>query len=110
MVPGLLWVWDEGGGSGSRDQRCGRIDGAQMDTIDAGSELAAGLVVGDLTVADLWVRYYALTGRHSQDDLTSYVRGEIQWRPRQHNIAVLALNEYLHDRGVEHRVNYADGF
>jgi hypothetical protein len=79
-----------------------------METIHAGSALTAGLALGDLTVSDLWVRYFALTGRNSQRDLASYLGGCAAWSPHEHDVAAHALNEYLDDQGMDHPVRYSD--
>ena len=94
--------------TGSEEWGCCAMGRALMDTIRAGAALTAGLVLTDLAVTDLWVRYFALTGRHSQDDLTSYLGGAVGWSPHEHNVAALALNEYLFDHGMDHPVSYAD--
>lgn len=78
-----------------------------METIRAGSALAAGLTLSHLAVGDLWIRYYALTGQHSQDDLVAYLRGGMAWSPHEHDVAALALNEYLDEHGLDHPVSYA---
>jgi len=92
----------------SEERSCCATGRALMETIRAGAALTAGLLLTDLAVTDLWVRYFALTGWHSQDDLTSYLGGAIEWSPHEHNVAAQALNEYLDDHGMDHPVSYAD--
>ena len=79
-----------------------------METIRAGMALATGLAMSAIDVSDLWRRYFALTGRHSLQDLESYLAGSSEWSPHEHNIAAHALNEYFSERRMNHPMRYAE--
>jgi hypothetical protein len=79
-----------------------------MESIRGGKELAAGLALSQLGANDLWVRYFALTGRYSRQNLLVYLAGETEWSAGEHDMAAQALNEYFTDQGMDHPVSYAD--
>ena len=82
--------------------------GDVMDRVKAGAALAAGLAMAGLEVSDLWLRYFALGGGYSLTTFPAYLAGDSDWDAREHNIAALALNEYLVDQGLDHPVRYAE--
>lgn len=79
-----------------------------MDTVRAGAALVAGLALTDLNVRDLWVRYLALGGSHSCDELDQYLRGRGEdWNAVEHDTAAHAINEETSDHGLDHPASYA---
>jgi hypothetical protein len=79
-----------------------------MDRVKAGATLAIGLALAELEVSDLWLRYFALGGGYALAAFAPYLAGESDWDAREHNIAALALNEHLGDRGLDHPVRYVE--
>jgi len=79
-----------------------------MRRVHAGAALAAGLALTDLEVRDLWVRYLALGGSHTCDELDAYLRGEGEWSAGEHDVAACAVNEDINDHGLDHPVSYSD--
>jgi hypothetical protein len=78
-----------------------------MKTIKAGSSLAAGLAMTDLTLDGLWLRYFALGGSCTRRALEAYVNDGGHWNAHEHDVAAHALNECLMDQGMDHPVLYA---
>ena len=79
-----------------------------MKTIKAGSSLATGLAMTDLTLGDLWLRYFALGGSRPRRALEAYVHDDASWSAHEHDVAAQALNEYFMDQGLDHPVAYAE--
>jgi hypothetical protein len=79
-----------------------------MDRVKAGAALAAGLAMAELDVPEFWLRYFALGGGYALATFPAYLAGNSDWDAREHNIAALALNEYLADQGMDHPVRYTD--
>ncbi len=78
-----------------------------METVNAGSAIAAGLALTDLDARQLWLRYFALGGNYTYTRLCAYVDGQEQASSAyEHDMAAHALNEYLADRGMDHLVSY----
>jgi hypothetical protein len=78
------------------------------EVVHAGAALAVGLRLTDLTVQDVWGRYVALGGRHTRYELASYISGDGDWDPSEHDIAARAINQFTSDRGMDHPVSYAE--
>jgi hypothetical protein len=49
----------------------------------------------DLTVQELWLRYFALGGDAGPTEVDAYVNGLMPFSPLQHNVLALAVNERL---------------
>jgi hypothetical protein len=79
-----------------------------MSTVHAGSALAAGLGLTDMSVSDLWTAYVALGGAHSRRELAEYLDGESAWSANEHDMAAHALNEHTSEQGMDHPVSYAN--
>jgi hypothetical protein len=78
------------------------------EAVHAGSALAVGLRLTDLNVQDVWGRYVALGGRHTRYELASYIGGDGDWDPGEHDIAARAINEFTSARGMDHPVSYSE--
>jgi hypothetical protein len=79
----------------------------QMDVLNAGTAIRAGLALSELSLHDLWVRYLAISGSHTLEELHAYVYGDAVWTTHEHNVAAQALNDYFVDHGLDHLVAYA---
>ena len=60
----------------------------------AEAELVNGVMASDLTVKDLWLRYLALGGNRTRQELQDYLSGESEWDEDDHNLLAQALKEY----------------
>jgi hypothetical protein len=78
-----------------------------MSDVQAGTALATGLAMTDLTVWELWLRYLGLGGKQAYGDLQTYLAGETGWSATEHDVAAQALNEYFSDHDMDHPVRYA---
>ena len=47
-------------------------------------------------------------GGYALATFPAYLAGDSDWDAREHNIAALALNEYLVDQGLDHPVRYSN--
>ena len=59
-----------------------------------------------LSYLDLWIDYFALGGNLNAGQLSDYLRGERDVTDIDHNVIVLALNEFFLDRGDNHPLAY----
>ena len=66
-----------------------------MDVRYAEPELVNTVIGGDLTVKDLWVRYLALGGNRTRQELQEYLSGASGWTTEDHDVLARALNECL---------------
>lgn len=64
-----------------------------MQTMYAEAELVNAVIAGDLTVKDLWIRYLALGGSRTRQELQGYLSGESEWTSEDHDVLTRALNE-----------------
>ena len=62
--------------------------------------------LADVTVDDLWLRYFALGGTATPDDMGSFLRGEHDFGTGQHDVLVHALNERFVELELNHPVPY----
>lgn len=60
----------------------------------AEGELVNAVLTSDLTVKDLWLRYLALGGERSRQELQDYLSGEATWPAGDHDLLQHALGEY----------------
>jgi hypothetical protein len=65
-----------------------------METEPAEAELVNAVISSDLTVKDLWLRYLALGGCRTRQELQDYLSGEAEWGAEDHDLLAHALNEY----------------
>jgi hypothetical protein len=63
----------------------------------------------DLTVPDLWLRYFALGGDASELEVDAYLNGAMALPPFQHDMLAHAINERL-DEIAPPRAPYSDAF
>jgi hypothetical protein len=62
-----------------------------------------------LTVAELWLRYFALGGEASEMEVDAYLNGAIALPAIQHDMLAHAINERL-DEMAPPRAPYSDDF
>lgn len=75
--------------------------------MSGGAALASGLGMSDLSARELWLKYLALSGSHSQQELVAYLNGLTEWTALEHDVAAQALNEHFTARGMDHPVAYS---
>ena len=63
----------------------------------------------ELTVPDLWLRYYALGGDASELEVDAYLNGAIALPALEHDVLAHAINERL-DEIAAPRAPYSDDF
>jgi hypothetical protein len=63
----------------------------------------------DLTVEELWVRYFSFGGDAGQMEIDAYLNGAIAMPPMQHDMLAHAINERL-DEIAPGRAPYSDAF
>lgn len=51
----------------------------------------------ELTVQELWLRYFALGGDAGPTEIDAYLNGLMQFSELQHNMLALAVNERLNE-------------
>jgi len=61
-----------------------------------------------LSLADLWVRCYALGTTNTPRELAGFLRGELRPTRHEYNLVAVALNEYLVDIGASPSVPYIE--
>jgi len=72
-----------------------------------GTALDKARQLADVTVADLWLRYFGLGGTESRSDLTSLLRGDLEFGPGQYDVLVHALNERFVELDMNHPIPYS---
>ncbi|HST81956.1 MAG TPA: hypothetical protein VLL08_09515 [Kineosporiaceae bacterium] len=65
-----------------------------MEVRYAEAELVNAVIGSDLTVKDLWLRYLALGGTRTRQELQDYLSGEAGWTAEDHDVLARALQEY----------------
>jgi hypothetical protein len=65
-----------------------------MEVRYAEAELVNAVIGSDLTVKDLWLRYLALGGTRTRQELQDYLSGESGWTVEDHDVLARALQEY----------------
>lgn len=61
-----------------------------------------------LSLADLWLRCYALGSMNTPHELAGFLRGELRPTRHEYNLVAVALNEYLIDIGASASVSYIE--
>jgi hypothetical protein len=74
----------------------------------AGTSLVTGLALSHLSLSAFWLKYAALGGNHTLDELRAYLGGRLEWTSSEHDTAAHALNEYCTAKGMGTPVAYAD--
>ena len=72
----------------------------------AAARLDHGRVLAGLSVPDLWIRYIALGGGLSQDQVERVLDGSELPRPTDHDLLAVALNEHFTDLGLGRPLDY----
>ena len=62
-------------------------------------DLAEAFTVSQLTVEELWLRYFALGGDAGKVEIEAYLAGLMPLPSLQHNILAHAINERLDELG-----------
>jgi hypothetical protein len=72
----------------------------------AGFTLSEGMDLAGLDYPSLWIRYVALGGNGTAEDLRRHVTGDSCQDDAEHNVIAQAINEAFMDRGENHPVAY----
>ena len=64
--------------------------------------------VTEMSVDDLWLRYFALGGMSSALEIEAYLFRALIPAPHDHDVLAVALNERFAELGGDHPVPYAD--
>jgi hypothetical protein len=62
----------------------------------------------DLSLADLWLRCFALGSTNTPQELAGFLRGELRPTRHEYNLIAVALNEYFVDIGASQSVPYIE--
>jgi hypothetical protein len=76
---------------------------------DLNKRFSGAFEAADLTVDELWVRYFSLGGEAGRFELDAYLNGAIALPPLQHDILAHAINERL-DEIAPPRAPYSNDF
>ena len=66
-----------------------------MEVKHAEAGLVNAVIGSDLTVKDLWLRYLALGGARTRQELQTYLSGESGWTSEDRDVLVRALTDHL---------------
>jgi hypothetical protein len=72
-----------------------------MRTVHAEANLVNAVISSDLTVKDLWMRYLALGGDRTRQELQNYLSGDSGWTAGDRDVLAEALNEHLRMTGSD---------
>jgi hypothetical protein len=67
------------------------------------------LEAADLTVDELWLRYFSMGGEAGRFEIDAYLNGAIALPPMQHDVVAHVINERL-DEIAPPRAPYSDDF
>lgn len=68
--------------------------------------LRDGMDLADLSMTELWLRYIALGGNSSMNEMARHVTGEDRPDDHEHNAIAQAINESFIERDEDHPVAY----
>ena len=71
------------------------------------SQLNNALRAADITIADLWLRYFSMSGSAGEYEVNAYVQGLISLPVTQRDLLAMAANEII-DETPPLRAPYAD--
>jgi len=72
------------------------------------TDWASPLAASGWSRRELWLACFALGANASPDELDRYLTGHVQPSVAEHNVIAQALNERLHDLGLDHPVPYRE--
>jgi hypothetical protein len=61
-----------------------------------------------ISLADLWLRCFALGSTNTPQELAGFLRGELRPTRHEYNLVAVALNEYFLDVGASQSVPYIE--
>ncbi|MGX1159773.1 hypothetical protein FBY31_1866 [Arthrobacter sp. SLBN-100] len=59
------------------------------------SQLNRALLAGDITVSELWLRYFSMSGMAGEYEVRAYVEGLISLPALQRNLLAMAVEELM---------------
>jgi len=65
-----------------------------MEAMPAEAKLVNAVMASDLTVKDLWLRYLALGGCRTRQELQDYLSGQSGWTTEDRDLLTHALTEH----------------
>ena len=75
---------------------------------DIGYRLNRARQDAGLTLSEMWLRYFALGGMASPDELEMYLHGALDPTAHEHNLLAHTINERFMERGEDHPVPYSE--
>lgn len=76
------------------------------DVSDGWREANAARVHAQLSIDQLWVRYFALTGEVGPFEVEAYLNGLMPLDPHHHDVLACAINERLDELQLEGHLSY----
>lgn len=76
--------------------------------VAASAVLEAGRVQAGMSVAELWMAYFALGGSREASSVRAYLRGDYEIAATDYDLLAQAVNERFLDQGGDHPVPYGD--
>lgn len=62
----------------------------------------------DLSISDLWFRYFSLGGMSTALEVEAFLYGALLAEPHNRDLLAVALNERFAEIGQDHPLSYAD--
>jgi len=62
-----------------------------------------------MTVADVWLRYFAMGGVAPPEDVETHLAGVVVLSSFEHDVLAHAINEWFTERDADHPVPYLRG-
>lgn len=75
---------------------------------EAVNGLETARIHAELSVGDLWLRYFALGGMGTVLEVEAVLYSALLADPHDHDVLAVALNERFSERGGDHPVPYSD--
>jgi len=72
------------------------------------TSLEAARKAADLSLPELWFRYFALGGLSTTLEIEAYLLGALNATTEDQDLLAVALNERFSELGVEHPMPYSD--
>ncbi len=70
--------------------------------------LEAARKAADLSLAELWFRYFALGGGSTTLEIEAYLLGALKATTEDQDLLAVALNERFSELGGDHPMSYSD--
>ena len=71
--------------------------------------MRAAFAQTELTLAEVWLRYFALGGVAPREDVETHIAGLAVLSPAEHDVLAHAINEWFAERDLDHPIPYLRG-